>query len=1465
MGGSLTSFSRFCRASARCEAVRTGIKWGIEFDLRIARWRGDKRSQPPGPQHRAVGTGTRGAETVLNGGSINIFELADTALSVLFDGFKIVAQIIMDEGGPGQQFELNNSVLEISEANQPNVIYFGYSPNYLFTFTGNLVDMTGYTEFFNLFGGGTINISANTFRGHEGSYISGDDNDAPLFINLSGSQGEIKGNSFDGADIGVLIANDTGPLLVDGNSFSNMHRDGAETSGGNAAGIVFFVPGPYQDTITIINNQFSDADAGIRTSNVPGTSLEGSDIDIAGNSFTGVNNPYLDGIGGSFTATDSTIDGEHVGFFGTSGDDRVESTVDDDSYVGGTGIDTVVYDEVLTASDIVANGSSYTVSSDAEGTDTLTGFEIVEDSAGTSFLLVGSGGFATIQAAVDASGSIAGPVTIIVADGNYNESVIIDRSDLTLLSQNGRGATTITGVQGAALGTIEIDPNVNNVRIGDAGQGFTIIGTNGNGPVENAAIYLQGAHNALTIEGNDIRANGDLGLLSEAGGPVTNSIIEGNIFSGQTFVGSQPGGEGFGSQFAVGNNVPRQLAVINAGDNVTFKGNQITGTAGGVSSDTGNPQGNTLVTIDSANSEVSDNVFTGFTDRFGTALRVRGPGTDVINNLLDDSGPGQSRGILVDNQGVPGTYSGNKFTGGGDVDLVSSMTPGNDIIGLGGGNDIAVGNGGNDSIDGGGGTDTAAYAGPRSGYSFVAATDASGRVTGFTSVTDTDASNGNEGTDTLTSIEKLSFGGATLDATQKVQLFNASGQLVGTFDTIQSAENAASNGFTIRLAAGEYDEDVAIDVGVRILGAQAGTSATGRDPALAAGASNILGNIVVSSQSNVAIDGVRIVNDAIGGAPSLEILASSANVTLTNSVIFSTVRGASGGDLAISVRPSAAGSVTVTNNVISGTSANMFGTANFQSGLFFDGGGRSLTFTGNVIDKIRTGLNLEMNGDSLANVSDNVFRNAGTALSIGVDTNGLTVSNNDLQNVGTDFNLRNLTTGATFDAGAAIDALTTTGTANDLVLVYGGSGADTLTGSEFADLLDGNNVSLTATDADVLNGLAGNDQILGRGGDDKITGGSGNDTLDGGAGSDTAFFSGPRSGYTIMRSVSGGVETLTVTDTNPANGDDGTDTLINFEFLNFGGAAVPVLQGGPDAINDANLVTEDTAETATGNVLANDTDPNGDPLVVTTFGSQGGSSAAPGATIQGQYGTLKLNADGSYTYTANSDLLDALTADQKDLFTYSISDGQGGADTAALTIDVKVRNDSTTTTGTSGSDTLNGGSGEDNISGGTGNDKINGNDGADDLFGGSGNDAISGGNGRDDLSGDSGTDTIDGGAGMDNINGGSGNDRMTGGSEADRFIFGVGNGNDTITDFVVGTDKLVLEGITIRSITNRDVDGNGTQDTVVTFGSGGGSVTLLDVGRGATEAQLVEQSPPPPSASSSFAAGSFVHHDMAML
>ena len=70
----------------------------------------------------------------------------------------------------------------------------------------------------------------------------------------------------------------------------------------------------------------------------------------------------------------------------------------------------------------------------------------------------------------------------------------------------------------------------------------------------------------------------------------------------------------------------------------------------------------------------------------------------------------------------------------------------------------------------------------------------------------------------------------------------------------------------------------------------------------------------------------------------------------------------------------------------------------------------------------------------------------------------------------------------------------------------------------------------------------------------------------------------------------------------------------------------------PVAVADVNSVKEDTPPNpVSGNVLANDTDV--DTLDTHSVTAVNGSGANVGTDVIGTYGTLHLNADGSYTYT----------------------------------------------------------------------------------------------------------------------------------------------------------------------------------------------------------------------------------------
>jgi Ca2+-binding RTX toxin-like protein len=109
------------------------------------------------------------------------------------------------------------------------------------------------------------------------------------------------------------------------------------------------------------------------------------------------------------------------------------------------------------------------------------------------------------------------------------------------------------------------------------------------------------------------------------------------------------------------------------------------------------------------------------------------------------------------------------------------------------------------------------------------------------------------------------------------------------------------------------------------------------------------------------------------------------------------------------------------------------------------------------------------------------------------------------------------------------------------------------------------------------------------------------------------------------------------------------------------------------------------------------------------------------------------------------------------------------------------------------------------------------------------NDTLTGGNANDQILGDAGDDTLNGSGGNDLLTGGTGNDRLTGAAGNDHLTGGEGNdqfrftssrgfvaidfGVDRITDFVKGSDKIVLKQSTFGGVTagNIAVVGNDSQ------------------------------------------------------
>src|SRR5581483_6772181 len=82
-----------------------------------------------------------------------------------------------------------------------------------------------------------------------------------------------------------------------------------------------------------------------------------------------------------------------------------------------------------------------------------------------------------------------------------------------------------------------------------------------------------------------------------------------------------------------------------------------------------------------------------------------------------------------------------------------------------------------------------------------------------------------------------------------------------------------------------------------------------------------------------------------------------------------------------------------------------------------------------------------------------------------------------------------------------------------------------------------------------------------------------------------------------------------------------------------------------------------------------DTDPDGDTLTATAVQTAAGTVGSVGQALTGQFGTLTLNSDDSYSYLAsNSAAIHAVPVGIRptDNFTYTVSDGHGGTTTETL-------------------------------------------------------------------------------------------------------------------------------------------------------------------------------------------------------
>src|SRR5882724_1983501 len=261
-------------------------------------------------------------------------------------------------------------------------------------------------------------------------------------------------------------------------------------------------------------------------------------------------------------------------------------------------------------------------------------------------------------------------------------------------------------------------------------------------------------------------------------------------------------------------------------------------------------------------------------------------------------------------------------------------------------------------------------------------------------------------------------------------------------------------------------------------------------------------------------------------------------------------------------------------------------------------------------------------------------------------------------------------------------------------------------------------------------------------------------------------------------------ETLTVTTPIVIDDHNGGVTTQNV-VVTVNGA-----NDNPIAAADSNAVSKHStlSVSAINGLLSNDTDPDIHDQGNLFVGAVGGSAANVGHSIAGTYGSVVINTDGSYVYTADKGGLPPKIVAQ-DTFTYTVADGHGGTDSSTLSIIVTNPN-------------------------------------VDYLAG--ANTTLSGGNGKQVLDGSAGHDVLIGGNSPDVLVGGV-MDTLTGGNGPDIFLFRPDFGANTITDFDFNNDAIQLDKSIFASVADLLSHTTDTVNGAVINDTHGDTITLTHV------------------------------------
>jgi hypothetical protein len=453
--------------------------------------------------------------------------IVQEGITVQISGFRFngVTAINSNSGSSVQNVTFTNNVV-LGGANQfigngGGLGTVAISGNYINSVSGNGFQINGSAN-------GVVSVTGNLFDG-TGSGGAGVNANGVADFTFSGN---VVANT---SSHGVQVAGAMGDVVIDGNIFDATVLGGLPDRG------AISVQNPQGfGSLEITNNTVTNSPFGIVYRGSPNADISGLALTVSGNDFADVTEAAI-GFAGTGAANHLVGGDEDALFRGFGGNDTIVGGAGNDTIDGGDGADVVVYAESLAAGAVTAVAGGWQVVTSSEGTDTLISVHEITHGGGR-ILLVGNGGFATIQAALSAA---VDDDVIQVGPGTFAESLTINKRVTIIGSGNGTDPLVDTIIDppgvltgdGFWFGAGSFGSSLQNLRITDANNAIQIennvgvgdllfdgIAASGNGLY--GINFRNGTIGDVTVRNSEFSENGGVGIRIPSTGTYGTLTVE---------------------------------------------------------------------------------------------------------------------------------------------------------------------------------------------------------------------------------------------------------------------------------------------------------------------------------------------------------------------------------------------------------------------------------------------------------------------------------------------------------------------------------------------------------------------------------------------------------------------------------------------------------------------------------------------------------------------------------------------------------------------------------------------------------------------------------------------------------------------------------------------------------------------------------------------------------------------------